>query len=224
MDAMRFDTVLAGMIDHTLLKPDAREIDVQRLCDEARLYGFASVCVNPSWVGLCSAILRNSTPSVCTVIGFPLGSNKTEVKVREAELALKEGAQEFDMVLHIGRLRQADAAYVEQDIAAVARAIKADSEEHVLKVIFETCLLSDTEIETACRISVSAGADFVKTSTGFSGGGATTDAVRLMRRTVGKDFGVKASGGIRDRAAALAMIEAGANRIGTSSSIAIVSS
>lgn len=224
MDAISFDTVLAGMIDHTLLKPDAREIDVQRLCDEARLYGFASVCVNPTWVGLCSAILRDSTPRVCTVIGFPLGSNKTDVKVREAELALNEGAEEFDMVLHIGRLKQADVAYVEQDIAAVARMIKAKSEEHVLKVIFETCLLSDAEIETACKIALSSGADFVKTSTGFSSGGATTDAVRLMRRAVGKDFGVKASGGIRDRAAALAMIEAGANRIGTSSSIAIVSS
>ena len=222
MEPLPFDAALAAKIDHTLLAPDAREIDVQRLCDEARRFGFASVCVNPSWVRLCRANLRDSGTAVCTVIGFPLGCNRTDMKAREAEGALQDGAVEFDMVLHIGRLRQGDFAYVEQDIAAVAAVVKRESDSNILKVILETSLLTAREIENACGLAVAADADFVKTSTGFGGGGATTEAVRLMRRVVGSDFGVKASGGIRTRADALAMIEAGASRIGASASIAIV--
>ncbi|MDX9758025.1 MAG: deoxyribose-phosphate aldolase [Bacteroidota bacterium] len=222
MHSTSFDAALAAKIDHTLLRPDAREIDVQRLCDEARAFGFASVCVNPSWVRLCHVNLRDSASRVCTVIGFPLGCNRTEVKVRETELALRDGAGEVDMVLHIGRLTQGDTAYVEQDIAAVARAVKNESEDAILKVILEISMLTVQEIETACRIAVATEVDFVKTSTGFGGGGATPEAVTLMRRIVGADIGVKASGGIRTRADALKMIEAGANRIGASASIAIV--
>jgi deoxyribose-phosphate aldolase len=223
MDSKEFDAELASLIDHTLLKPDAGETDVQRLCAEAQAYGFASVCVNPSWVRLCSKILVNASPRVCTVIGFPLGNNRTEVKVREAELALQDGAEEFDMVLHVGLLKQADIAYVEHDIAAVIVSLKKNSDDNIVKVILETCLLTDAEIAAACRIAERAGADFVKTSTGFSKGGATIEAVRLMRGVVGQSMGVKASGGVRDRVSALAMIDAGANRLGTSSSIAIVS-
>ncbi|MBE0645067.1 MAG: deoxyribose-phosphate aldolase [Bacteroidetes bacterium] len=223
MKTQQIDTTLAAMIDHTLLKPDAGENDILRLCDESRVYGFASVCVNPSWVRLCSNVLRESTSSVCTVIGFPLGSNRTEVKVREAEMAIQDGAVEFDMVLHVGRLKQGDAAYVEHDIAAVTEAVKAASEKYIVKVILETCLLSADEIRNASAIVRNTGADFVKTSTGFSSGGATVDSVRLMRAVVGEGFGVKASGGIRNRQTAIQMIEAGANRIGASSSIEIVS-
>lgn len=222
MEARQFDAALAAKIDHTLLRPDAREIDVQKLCDEARVFGFASVCVNPSWVRLCSVNLRDSATQVCTVIGFPLGCNRTDVKVREAELALHDGATEVDMVLHIGRLKQGDTAYVEQDIAAVCRMVKGESDTNIVKVILETVMLTAQEIETACRLAMMAEADFVKTSTGFGGGGATTQAVGLMRRIVGADLGVKASGGIRTRADALSMIEAGASRIGASASIAIV--
>ncbi len=222
MNEHDIDKTLAAMIDHTLLRPDAGESDILRLCDEARAYGFASVCVNPSWVRLCSNVLRGSSTSVCTVIGFPLGSNRTEVKVHEAEIAVQDGAQEFDMVLHVGRLKQGDSAYVEHDIAEVAKIVKAAAEENIVKVILETCLLADDEIRRASSMVVNAGADFVKTSTGFSSGGATRETVRLMRSVVGERFGVKASGGIRDRETALAMIEAGANRIGASSSIVIV--
>jgi deoxyribose-phosphate aldolase len=224
MEDVKFDTALARMIDHTLLKPDACEADILRLCNEARTYGFASVCVNPGWVGLCSAMLRDTPSRVCTVIGFPLGCNRTETKCHETEFAMKDGAGEFDMVLHIGRLRQGDLAYVRNDIAAVAKIVKSGNERNQLKVILETCLLTQREVALACGVVVDAGADFVKTSTGFSVGGATGDMVRLMRETVGQEFGVKASGGIRDRVAALEMIEAGANRIGASASIAIVSS
>ncbi|MFA6234515.1 MAG: deoxyribose-phosphate aldolase [Bacteroidota bacterium] len=218
-----FDAKLAAMIDHTLLKPEAQEKDVLRLCDEARTYSFASVCVNPSWVHLCHDSLRGSAARVCTVIGFPLGSNRSDLKMREAELALQDGAEEFDMVLHVGRLKQGDIAYVEREIAEVTAVVKSVSDEYIVKVILEICLLTDSEIAAACRLVQHAGADFVKTSTGFSTGGATLEAVQLMREVVGQNVGVKASGGIRDRAAALAMIDAGANRIGTSSSIAIVS-
>lgn len=223
MEALTFDTALAAMIDHTLLKPEAGESEVLRLCDEARMYGFASVCVNPSWVRLCSDALYQHSSLVCTVIGFPLGNNCTEIKVREAELAMEDGAHEFDMVLHVGHLKQGDLAYVENDISEVVAALKRVSDENLVKVILETALLTDDEITAACGAAVRAGAEFVKTSTGFSKGGATVEAVRLMRSVVGEGIGVKASGGVRDRASALAMIDAGASRIGTSSSIAIVS-
>lgn len=223
MDTADFDEKLAAMIDHTLLKPEAQETDVLRLCEEARTYSFASVCVNPSWVRLCHDSLRGSAARVCTVIGFPLGSNRSDLKTREAGLALQDGAEEFDMVLHVGRLKQGDIAYVERDIAEVTAVVKSVSDEYIVKVILEICLLTNSEIAAACRMVQHAGADFVKTSTGFSTGGATLEAVQLMREVVGQNAGVKASGGIRDRAAALAMIDAGANRIGTSSSIAIVS-
>lgn len=222
-DGRIIDTKLASMIDHTLLKPEAGESDILRLCDEARAFGFASVCVNPTWVRLCSNVLHESASRVCTVIGFPLGASHTEVKAREAEIALRDGAEEFDMVLHVGRLKQGDGAYVAHDITEVTQLVRSASENATVKVILETCLLTEEEILTACRIVRDAGADYVKTSTGFASGGATPEAVRLMRSVVGEHFGVKASGGIRDRETAERMIEAGANRIGTSSSIAIVS-
>lgn len=222
MSTADFDRELAAKIDHTLLKPEAGEREVLRICDEARHYGFASVCVNPAWVRLCSNVLKDSGSRVCTVIGFPLGSNRTEVKIRETELAAADGAQEFDMVLHIGRLKEGDLAYVAHDIRSVVAAATASCESALVKVILETCLLDRSEIADACRIALEAGADFVKTSTGFSSGGAETEIVRFMRDAVGESAGVKASGGIRSREAALAMIEAGANRIGASASIEIV--
>jgi deoxyribose-phosphate aldolase len=213
---------LAGIIDHTLLKPEAGERATIQLCDEARTYTFASVCVNPSWVRLCSTILHDSPVAVCTVIGFPLGCSKTEAKMRETELAARDGAREFDMVMHIGRFKDRDFAYVEHDIAQVVRTASAAFPEALVKVILETALLHEQEIADACRIAVQAGAHFVKTSTGFGPGGATVESVRLMRATVGGDCGVKASGGIRDRATALAMVEAGADRLGTSSGIILL--
>ncbi len=222
MNDTHFDSQLASRIDHTLLKPDAGERQILRLCDEARLYGFASVCVNPSWVRLCANVLKDSVSRVCTVIGFPLGANRTDIKVHEAELAAADGAEEFDMVLHIGRLREGDLAYVENDIASVVHAVKSRRETALVKVILETCLLDETEIIEACNRAVDAGADFVKTSTGFSSDGARTEIVRLMRDTVGDSAGVKASGGIRNRETAIAMIDAGASRIGASSSIEII--
>jgi deoxyribose-phosphate aldolase len=217
-----FDKSLASRIDHTLLKPDAGERSVLRLCDEARKYGFASVCVNPSWIRLCSSILRDVGPKVCTVIGFPLGATRTETKIRETEIALTDGAEEFDMVLHIGRLKDGDHAYVEQDIRQVVQLAKSGLDTAIIKVILETCLLTDEEIRQACSIVVNSGADFVKTSTGFSSGGATIEAVRLMKEQVGDYCKIKASGGIRSKADALAMIEAGASRIGASASVQIV--
>lgn len=223
MEAAMFDSALAAMLDHTLLKPEATEAEVLRLCDEARQYGFASVCVNPSWVRLSAEALSGEASRICTVIGFPLGSNRSDLKIREAELAAADGAQEFDMVLNIGRLKGGDVTFVEHDITAVAAALREISPTFILKVILETCLLTNEEIVTACRIAERSGADFVKTSTGFSKSGASLDVVRLMRSSVGESIGVKASGGIRDHTAAISMIEAGANRIGTSSSIAIVS-
>jgi deoxyribose-phosphate aldolase len=222
VDFIENPTRLAGLIDHTLLKPEAGERAVIALCDEARTHGFASVCVNPSWVRLCSTVLHESPVVVCTVIGFPLGANKTEVKLRETELAAHDGAREFDMVMHIGRFRDRDFAYVEHDIVQVVRAAMTAVPDSIVKVILETAMLDEGEIRDACRIATQSGAHFVKTSTGFGPGGATPEAVRLMRDTVGNDCGVKASGGIRDRATTLTMIEAGANRIGTSSGITIL--
>jgi deoxyribose-phosphate aldolase len=207
------------MVDHTLLKPNATQSEIARLCEEARTHGFASVCVNPSYVAYCAQLLRGSAVKVCTVIGFPLGSTTSTVKAVEARDAIANGAQEIDMVINVGALKSNNDAAVYEDIKAVREATRGK----ILKVILETSLLSDEEKVRSCILSKKAGADFVKTSTGFGGGGATVEDVRLMRRTVGPMMGVKASGGIRDAKAAEAMIEAGATRLGTSASVAIVS-
>ncbi len=214
------DLNLARMIDHTLLKPDATRQEIEILCKEARQYNFASVCVNPTWVSLCSSLLKGSQVKVCTVIGFPLGANKTEVKRDEAELAIKEGAQEIDMVINIGMLKSADYEGVFNDINQVVLAAKRNNA--VCKVIIETAILTDEEKIKACVIAKEAKADFVKTSTGFSKGGATAGDVALMRKVVGSSVGVKASGGIRTVEDAEAMIASGADRIGASASVKIV--
>lgn len=211
---------LARLIDHTILKPEAKFAEIETLCEEARRYSFASVCVNPFWVTAAATALQGSIVKVCTVIGFPLGANRTETKVAEANLAVQQGAQELDMVLNIGALKSGIEQVVANDIRAVADA--AHSGQAILKVILETCLLTDAEKELACRIAVDSGADFVKTSTGFSKSGATADDISLMRRVVGPEIGVKASGGIRTYDDALRMVAAGATRIGASASVAIV--
>jgi len=203
---------IASMIDHTLLRADAREDDIRALCAEALKSGFYSVCVNGCWVPLCADILCDSAVKVCCVVGFPLGAMSSEAKAFEAALAVKEGADEIDMVVNIGRLKQGDLEYVRRDIAAVCAAVSPAA----VKVILETCLLTEDEIISACRCAEEGGAAFVKTSTGFSSGGATEQAVALMRRCVGDRLGVKASGGIRTHETALAMIKAGASRIGAS--------
>lgn len=208
---------LAGYIDHTLLKPEATEAEILKLCAEARQFKFASVCVNPGWVKLCAQQLRGSGVMVCTVVGFPLGATSTAAKVCETRKALEDGADEIDMVLNVGALKSAQYEHVEQDI----RAVKHACGRHTLKVILETSLLKDDEKVKACELSKRAGADFVKTSTGFGSGGATVADIALMRRTVGPDMGVKASGAVRDTQTAEAMIAAGATRIGASASIAI---
>jgi deoxyribose-phosphate aldolase len=208
------------MIDHTLLKPDAIPQQVEKLCDEARQYHFASVCVNPTYVPLCADLLKESEVKVCTVIGFPLGATTTAAKVCEAQDALKNGAEELDMVINIGALKAGNDQLVEKDIRAVAEAAHAGGAP--LKVIIETVLLDEEEKVRACQIAKKAGADFVKTSTGFAGGGATVADVALMRRTVGPDLGVKASGGIHNYDEAMAMVAAGATRIGASAGVKIV--
>jgi deoxyribose-phosphate aldolase len=205
-------------IDHTLLKPEATADMIDKLCAEAKQYDFASVCVNPVWVKRCAELLNGTDVKVCTVIGFPLGANTPAVKAAETRDAIANGATEVDMVLNIGALKSGDLELVKQDIAAVKQA----AGDVLVKVILETGLLTDEEKVTACKLCVEAGADYVKTSTGFGPGGATVEDVALMRKTVGPDIGVKASGGVRDRATALAMIEAGASRIGASAGIAIV--
>ena len=210
---------IAKTIDHTLLKPDATKAQILKLCDEARTYGFASVCVNPSRIALAAEALKGTDVTPCCVVGFPLGAIPSESKAAETAVAVKNGAREIDMVIDIGRAKDGDWAYVESDIAAV----KAACGPAKLKVIIETCLLTDDGKVKACQAAVRANADFVKTSTGFSKAGATVADVRLMRQTVGPDMGVKAAGGIHNRAEALAMLEAGATRIGASSGIAIVS-
>ena len=210
---------IAKTIDHTLLKPDATKAQILKLCDEARTYGFASVCVNPSRIALAAEALKGTDVTPCCVVGFPLGAIPSESKAAETAVAVKNGAREIDIVIDIGRAKDGDWAYVESDIAAV----KAACGPAKLKVIIETCLLTDDEKVKACQAAVRANADFVKTSTGFSKAGATVADVRLMRQTVGPDMGVKAAGGIHNRAEALAMLEAGATRIGASSGIAIVS-
>ncbi|MGE5590951.1 MAG: deoxyribose-phosphate aldolase [Bacillota bacterium] len=213
---------VARMIDHTVLKPAATATDIDRLCQEARDNRFGAVCVNPVHVPRAAAALQGTSVAVATVIGFPLGANQPETKAAESRLALKQGAAELDMVINIGALKGGDLDLVERDIRAVvseARAVPGT----LVKVIIETCFLTDEEKRTACRLAQKAGADFVKTSTGFGTGGATVEDVRLMRETVGPNMGVKASGGVRTAQDALAMIEAGATRLGTSAGIAIVS-
>jgi len=211
---------LASLIDHTLLKPDATRAEIEKLCAEARQFSFASVCVNPSWVPACRPLLEGSPVKVCTVIGFPLGATTTQVKAFETRRAILDGATEVDMVIHVGRLKSGDNEYVERDIREV---VEQSGPRVLTKVILETALLTDEEKIRACLLSKAAGADFVKTSTGFSSGGATAADVRLMRQAVGGKLGVKASGGIRDRKAAQEMVEAGATRIGASASVKIVS-
>ena len=211
---------IARLIDHTLLRPDATRDQIVKLCREAVEYTFASVCVNSFWVPLAAAEVAGSPVKVCSVIGFPLGANLTEVKVAEAEAALGAGAQEIDMVQNIGALRSGDDKKVQADIEAVVQA--AHRGGAIVKVILETALLDDDQKAKACLLAKAAGADFVKTSTGFGPSGATADDVALMRRVVGPKMGVKASGGIRTLADAQKMIDAGANRIGASASVKIV--
>jgi deoxyribose-phosphate aldolase len=211
---------LAKYIDHTLLKPDATRAEVDKLCDEARRHGFASVCVNGTWVRRCAEILSGSGVLVCSVVGFPLGAAVPEVKAFEARRAIEDGACEIDMVMNVGALRSGDHDFVRGDIEAVARVCRSLGARS--KVILETALLTDAEKRIACQLAQQAGADFVKTSTGFSKGGATVADIELMRRTVGPAMGVKASGGVRDQADARAMIAAGATRLGASASVQIV--
>ena len=211
---------LNRMIDHTILKPEATEAAVQKIIDEAKEYNFFSVCINPCWVAFASEQLADTDVAVCTVIGFPLGANTPEVKAYEAADAIKNGANEVDMVINIGALKSQQYDYVRQDIQGVVDAAKGKA---LVKVIIETALLTDEEKVKACELAKEAGADFVKTSTGFSTGGAKVADIRFMRETVGADMGVKASGGVHNAEEALAMIEAGATRIGASTGVAIVS-
>jgi deoxyribose-phosphate aldolase len=213
------DRELARMIDHTLLKPEATEAQITKLCREAVEYGFMSVCVNPAWVPLAARLLQGSPVKVCTVIGFPLGATSSAVKAAETAEVIRQGATEVDMVLNIGALKSGQYELVREDIEAVVKAAKGKA---LVKVIIETGLLTNEEKVKACELAKQAGADFVKTSTGFGPGGATVEDIALMRRTVGPNMGVKASGGIRDYEAAVAMVKAGANRIGASASVAIV--
>jgi deoxyribose-phosphate aldolase len=220
LGALPTDGSLAHMIDHTLLKPDATQDQIAQLCYEARKYGFASVCVNPANVELCSQLLKGSEVLVCTVVGFPLGATSTETKVFETQQTIREGATEVDMVINVGALKSRDYELVERDVAAVARACHAANA--ILKVIIEAALLTDEEKVAACQLAKVAGADFVKTSTGFGPGGATVEDVGLMRRVVGPAMGVKAAGGIRTHEDAKRMVAAGASRIGASASIKII--
>ena len=210
---------IARYIDHTLLKADSTEKDIIQLCDEAKQYQFATVCVNPSWVKIAAKELKDSGVGVATVVGFPLGATTTFAKVAETRDAIASGATEVDMVINIGALKSKDEITVYQDIKQVVQAANGQA---VVKVIIETGLLTNEEKKRACMIAKEAGADFVKTSTGFGPGGATVEDVQLMREVVGSQIGVKASGGIRDYASAKAMIEAGATRIGASAGVAIV--
>jgi deoxyribose-phosphate aldolase len=217
---------LAKMIDHTILKANATQSDIEKLCEEAKKYNFASVCVNPYWVPLASDLLKNSTVKVCTVIGFPLGATTSESKAYETEIAILQGADEVDMVINVGAMKNNKTDIVENDILAVVNSArktgKSQNKNIIVKVILETCYLTKDEIKNACLCAKNAGADFVKTSTGFGTGGATVEDVSLMKETVGSSMDVKASGGIRDYETAIKMIEAGASRLGTSSGISIV--
>jgi deoxyribose-phosphate aldolase len=216
---VKMENNIAKMIDHTLLKADATKAQIVKLCEEAKQYGFASVCVNPTWVATAAELLKGTDVKVCTVIGFPLGANTTETKVFETKNAIENGAKEVDVVINIGALKDGNDDLVERDIRAVVDAAKGKA---LVKVIIEACLLTEEEKVRACQLAVKAGADYVKTSTGFSTGGATPEDVALMRKTVGPNIGVKASGGVRDMQSAEAMIQAGATRIGTSSGVSIV--
>ena len=206
------------LIDHTNLKQDAQEADIIKLCDEAKEHHFASVCVNPNYVSLCKERLAGSDVKVCTVIGFPLGQTTTTAKIDETKDAIFEGADEIDMVINVSWIK--DKRY--DKVLYEIQRLKRYCHDRILKVILETCLLSDEEIVKACEIAKEAGADFVKTSTGFSKGGATVHALELMRKTVGPDMGVKASGGIKTKEDMIKMVEAGASRIGTSSGVELV--
>lgn len=210
---------IAKMIDHTALKADTTKETVEKLCHEAIEFQFASVCVNPTWVETAAQLLKDSEVKVCTVIGFPLGANTPETKGFETKDAISKGATEVDMVINIGALKDKNDELVQRDIEAVVEAAKGKA---LTKVIIETSLLTEEEKVRACELAVKAGADFVKTSTGFSTGGATVEDIALMRKTVGPDIGVKASGGVRDTEGAEALIAAGATRIGASSGVAIV--
>lgn len=209
---------IAAMIDHTLLKQDATEQQIIKLCQEAKTYGFASVCVNPMWVETAAQQLKDASPKVCTVIGFPLGAMTKETKAFETKDAIRKGATEIDMVIPVGALKAGQDEIVKEHIEAVVEA----AEGTLVKVIIETCLLTDEEKVRACEIAKAAGADYVKTSTGFSTGGATKEDIALMRQTVGKEMGVKASGGVRSLEDVEKMIVAGATRIGASSGVAII--
>ena len=206
------------LIDHTLLKQDASPEQIVKLCEEAKEFDFMSVCVNPAYVPLAAECLVGTGVKVCTVIGFPLGMNLTKTKIEEAELCISQGADEIDMVINVGMLKAGHDDYVREEI----KLLKEVAGKLVLKVIIETCLLTDEEKVRACRLAKEAGADFVKTSTGFSTGGATVHDVKLMRETVGPEMGVKASGGVRTHEDLIAMVEAGANRIGTSNGTKII--
>jgi deoxyribose-phosphate aldolase len=211
---------IPALIDHTLLKPEATHDQITQLCEEAREYGFAAVCVNPTNVKLAAELLKGSPVAVCTVIGFPLGATLPEVKAYEAQQTIHHGATEIDMVINIGALKSEDYELVEQDIAAVARTCHDNGA--ICKVIIEAALLTEEEKITACQLAKKAGSDYVKTSTGFGPGGATVEDVTLMRRVIGPSMGIKAAGGIRTLETAKKMIEAGATRIGTSSGVKIV--
>ncbi|OAS85021.1 2-deoxyribose-5-phosphate aldolase [Metabacillus litoralis] len=210
---------IAKMIDHTALKADTTKDTIEKLCKEASEYKFASVCVNPTWVETAAQLLKGSDVKVCTVIGFPLGANTPETKAFETKDAIEKGATEVDMVINIGALKDKNDELVERDIRAVASAAKGKA---LSKVIIETSLLTEEEKVRACEIAVRAGADYVKTSTGFSSGGATVEDIELMRKTVGPEIGVKASGGVRDTEGAEELVKAGATRIGASSGVSIV--
>jgi len=213
---------LARLIDHTLLKPEATADQIAQLCYEARKYGFAAVCVNPTHVSLAAQLLHGSPVAVCTVVGFPLGATPPEVKAYEAQVALAQGATEIDMVINIGALKSRDYEMVARDIRAVVRVCRAHTPPALVKVIIEAALLVDEEKIAACLLAKEAGADYVKTSTGFASGGATVADVALMRRTVGPAMGVKAAGGVRTRDDAEALVHAGATRIGASAGVKIV--
>ena len=213
---------LAGMIDHTLLKPDATADQIAQLCYEARKYGFAAVCINPTHVELAAQLLRGSSVAVCTVVGFPLGATPPEVKAYEAQVAIENGATEIDMVINIGALKARDYEMVARDIRAVVRVCKSHQPPALVKVIIEAALLNDEEKIAASLLAKESGADYVKTSTGFAAGGATVADVQLMRRTVGPRMGVKAAGGVRTRDEADAMVQAGATRIGASAGVKII--
>jgi deoxyribose-phosphate aldolase len=212
------NTSIISKIDHTLLKPEATRADIITLAEEAKQYKFASVCVNPFWVNTAAEVLKGTEVNVCTVIGFPLGASASEVKAFEVKKAIEDGATEVDMVLNVGALKAGELEIVTNDMVQVVEAAKGKA---LVKVILETCLLTPEEIVTACKCAVKAGADYVKTSTGFSTGGATVEAVKLMAETVGPNIGVKASGGVRSLEDAEAMIANGATRLGSSAGVAI---